>query len=47
VRPPVATIVTDRGPYTGGRVIDLTHRAASLLGVDGVGNVNCEVVDPN
>jgi len=43
----VIVVVTDRGPYSGGRVIDLTHRAASLLGVDGVGQVKCEVVDPN
>lgn len=43
----VIVIVTDRGPYSGGRVIDLTHRAASLLGVDGVGEVKCEVVEPN
>jgi rare lipoprotein A (peptidoglycan hydrolase) len=36
--------VTDRGPYTAGRVIDLTKRGARLLGVDGVGAVKCEVV---
>ena len=42
----VIVIVTDRGPYTGGRVIDLTHRAAGLLGLDGIGQVKCEVVDP-
>lgn len=36
--------VTDRGPYTAGRVIDLTKRGARLLGVDGVGSVKCEVV---
>lgn len=40
----VIVIVTDRGPYSGGRVIDLTHRAAGLLGLDGVGEVKCEVV---
>ena len=39
-------IVTDRGPYTGGRVIDLTHRAAGILGIDGIGQVKCEIVDP-
>ena len=43
----VIVIVTDRGPYSGGRVLDLTHRAARLLGVDGVGTVKCEVVDPS
>ena len=42
----VIVVVTDRGPYTGGRVIDLTHRAAGLLGLDGVGQVKCEIVDP-
>lgn len=36
--------VTDRGPYTAGRVIDLTKRGARLLGVDGVGTVKCEIV---
>jgi rare lipoprotein A (peptidoglycan hydrolase) len=40
----VIVVVTDRGPYSGGRVIDLTHRAAGLLGLDGVGQVKCEVV---
>jgi rare lipoprotein A (peptidoglycan hydrolase) len=39
--------VTDRGPYTSGRVIDLTPRGASLLGIDGVGTVSCEVVEGN
>ena len=42
----VIVVVTDRGPYTGGRVIDLTHRAAGLLGLDGIGQVKCEIVDP-
>jgi rare lipoprotein A (peptidoglycan hydrolase) len=36
--------VTDRGPYTSGKIIDLTKRGARLLGVDGVGTVKCEVV---
>jgi peptidoglycan DL-endopeptidase CwlO len=40
----IIVVVTDRGPYTAGRVIDLTKRGASLLGVDGVGSVECEVV---
>ncbi|MDR3686403.1 MAG: RlpA-like double-psi beta-barrel domain-containing protein [Coriobacteriia bacterium] len=43
----IIVVVTDRGPYSGGRVIDLTHRGAKLLGIDGVGEVKCEVVDPN
>ena len=42
----IIVIVTDRGPYTRGRVIDLTHRGARLLGIDGIGQVKCEVVDP-
>jgi len=40
----VIVIVTDRGPYTGGRIMDLSNRAARLLGLDGVGSVKCEVV---
>ena len=43
----VIVIVTDRGPFTRGRMLDLTTRAASILGIDGVGQVSCEVVDPN
>jgi rare lipoprotein A len=43
----VIVIVTDRGPYTHGRVLDLTTRAASILGLDGVGKVHCEVVQSN
>jgi peptidoglycan lytic transglycosylase len=41
----IIVVVTDRGPYTKGRVIDLTPRGASLLGIDGVGSVKCEVVE--
>ncbi len=42
----VIVTVTDRGPYGKGRVIDLTKRAASLIGLKsaGVGHVHCEVV---
>jgi rare lipoprotein A (peptidoglycan hydrolase) len=43
----IIVVVTDRGPYTSGRVIDLTLRGARLLGVDGVGSVSCEVVEGN
>jgi rare lipoprotein A len=43
----IIAIVTDRGPYTSGRVVDLTPRGASLLGIDGVGSVSCEVVEGN
>jgi rare lipoprotein A len=42
----VIVTVTDRGPYGKGRVIDVTKRAASALGLRsaGVGQVRCEVV---
>lgn len=45
----VIVTVTDRGPYGKGRVIDLTKRAASLIGLKnaGVGRVHCEVVEPH
>jgi rare lipoprotein A (peptidoglycan hydrolase) len=43
----IIVVVTDRGPYTHGRVIDLTMRGGRLLKIDGIGNVKCEVVDPN
>jgi len=44
----VIVTVTDRGPYGKGRVIDLTKRAASIIGLKsaGVGSVTCEVVRP-
>ena len=44
----VIVTVTDRGPYGKGRVIDLSKRAASLIGLKsaGVGAVHCEVVRP-
>lgn len=42
----VIVLVTDRGPFSPpGRDFDLTVRAASLLGIDGVGDVHYEVVD--
>lgn len=42
----VIVTVTDRGPYGKGRVIDLTKRAAAIIGLKraGVGKVRCEVV---
>jgi rare lipoprotein A (peptidoglycan hydrolase) len=43
----IIAVVTDRGPYVSGRVLDLTPRGASLLGIDGVGDVSCEVVEGN
>jgi len=45
----VIVVVTDRGPYGRGRVIDLSKRAASLIGLRsaGVGKARCEVVRAN
>jgi rare lipoprotein A (peptidoglycan hydrolase) len=31
--------ISDRGPYIGGRIIDLAHGAAQRLGVSGLANV--------
>ena len=42
----VIVTVTDRGPYTPGRMLDLTRRSARYLGVDGVGKVTVEIVQP-
>ncbi len=42
----VIVTVTDRGPFTPGRMLDLTTRSARYLGVDGVGTVKCEIVRP-
>jgi rare lipoprotein A len=38
--------INDRGPFTGGRIIDLAHGAATDLGVtaSGVANVRLEVL---
>jgi rare lipoprotein A len=42
----VTVRVNDRGPYGKGRVIDLTRRAAEIIGLKraGVGKVTCEIV---
>lgn len=39
--------INDRGPFTGGRIIDLAHGAAQILGVtaSGVADVRLEVID--
>jgi rare lipoprotein A len=39
--------INDRGPFTGGRIIDLAHGAAQVLGLtaSGVADVKLEVVD--
>ena len=44
----VIVVVTDRGPYGRGRVIDLSKHAAAVIGLKsaGVGAVHCEVVRP-
>ena len=42
----VIVVVTDRGPYTKGRILDLTVRAGGIVGIDGVGKVHCEIVEP-
>lgn len=36
--------INDRGPFVGGRVIDLSSRAARVLGVSGLANVRLEVL---
>ncbi len=42
----VVAIVTDRGPYIDGRIIDLSRRAAEMLGIikDGITEVVVAVV---
>ncbi len=35
--------VNDRGPFVGGRIIDLSHRSAQLLGYDRVGTAKVRV----
>ncbi|MBP9093533.1 hypothetical protein KBI23_21115 [bacterium] len=37
----VEVVVTDRGPYIGKRVIDLSKAAADKLNISGIGNVIC------
>ena len=39
--------INDRGPYTKGRVIDLSHAAAKALGIreDGTATVSIEPLD--
>jgi hypothetical protein len=48
VRTPAARVlllVNDRGPYVTGRILDLSHAAAVVLGI-GVGPVTAEIVAP-
>jgi rare lipoprotein A len=38
--------INDRGPYVGGRIIDLSHRAKELLGAGDLAAVYIERLDP-
>lgn len=40
----VVVSINDRGPWVRGRIIDLTPRAARVIGMDGLGNVKLETV---
>ena len=44
----VTVRVTDRGPYCGGRIIDLSYGAAKEIGMlsSGVANVSAEIIKP-
>ena len=42
----VNVLVNDHGPYVTGRIIDLSHRAAQVLGI-GLGPVTVEVLAKN
>lgn len=42
----VVVVITDRGPYIRGRVLDLSWGAAEALGVSGVKEVRMEIVVP-
>lgn len=39
--------INDRGPYVGGRIIDLSHRAKELLGAGDLAAVYIERLDPS
>lgn len=41
----VIVIINDRGPYAKGRLIDLSLASAKMLGIDGVGKVEVEVIN--
>lgn len=40
----VVVLVNDRGPYIGGRVLDLSHAAAQALGISGLGWIKAQVL---
>lgn len=42
----VVVVITDRGPYVEGRVLDLSRGAADALGVRGVKRVDMEILVP-
>jgi rare lipoprotein A len=42
----VDAMVTDRGPYVGNRVIDLSHAAAVAIGNSGLATVRIEILAP-
>jgi rare lipoprotein A len=42
----VIVVVTDRGPYVAGRVLDLSEAAAQELGIGGVKTVSAEIIIP-
>lgn len=42
----VVVVITDRGPYVPGRVLDLSAGAAQAIGVSGVKTVRMEIVVP-
>lgn len=43
----VIVVITDRGPYVDGRVLDLSLGAAQAIGLSGVKNVRMEILNPN
>jgi rare lipoprotein A len=40
----VVVRINDRGPFVGGRIIDLMPAAARAIGMDGLANVTVDVV---
>jgi rare lipoprotein A len=40
----VKVTVTDRGPYVGGRIIDLSKKAGADLGISGIAKVSLVVI---
>lgn len=42
----VVVVITDRGPYSGGRILDLSQAAARSIGLSGVGEVSMEILLP-